>query len=229
VLLHALILLSLTTDPFEGLPDVELAVPVAGKLESLGTPVEARAYRVKMKPTELYDWVFKSFARHRLFIPRAENRMQVGDAPQLTGYDHPSRQSYTAIFKDNGDGTTTLIAGHADLSTGAWVHAGGRESVMPAMPGATKVAQTSNEGSLTMTYLVKATEQEIDAFYAEVFAKNGFTRDDALKGWVKNGQLLELQHHARGRELFSIALIARPLAGPGSDQADRPEAGPLRR
>ncbi|MBK7862346.1 MAG: hypothetical protein IPJ65_27805 [Archangiaceae bacterium] len=216
-------LLSLAMDPFEGLPNVAQQVPVAGKLESLSTPVEARAYLVKMKPGEVYDWVFKSFVKHHLYIPKVEHRAQLYSAPQLTGYDHPSRQSYTAIFKDNGDGTTTLIAGHADLSTGAWVHAADAARVMPAMPGATQVAQSSGEGNLTLTYLVKASPQEVEAFYADVFTQNGFTRDAQLRGWVKDGQLIELKHAGRGRDQRSVALIARPLpaALPGDEGPPR--------
>jgi hypothetical protein len=210
-LLTALVMVSLGADPFEGLPNVELEVPVTGKLESLNTPVEAKAFRLKMKPADAWDWVFKSFVRHNLFIPAKENRGEMMGAPQLTGYDHHTRQSYTAIFKSNGDGTTTLIAGKADLSTGAWVTAADKPPVMPAMPGATGVAQTTSEAGLTMTYLVKASGDEVEAFYAEVFTKNGFKRDDEHKGWVKNGQLVEMQHSPRGKEARSVALTARPL------------------
>jgi hypothetical protein len=209
--LTSLVVVALSVDPFEGMPNVELVAPVSGKLESLNTPVEARAYRLKMKPAEAWDWVFKSFVRHNLFIPAAENRGELVGAPQLTGYDHHTRQSYTAIFKANADGTTTLIAGKADLSTGAWVHASEGEKPMPAMPGATGFAQTSSEAGLTMTYLVKATGEEVDAFYAEVFRKSGFQRDEERKGWVKSGQLVELHHGPRGKDVRSVALTARPL------------------
>jgi hypothetical protein len=209
--LPALLLLTLAIDPFEGLPNVEVEAPVADKLESLDTPVYARAFRVRMKFPDAWDWVFKSFVRHKLFVPAAENRGQLDGLPQLTGYDHHTRQSYTAIFKDNGDGTLTVIAGRADLSAGAWVHASEKPPAMPAMPGATDVTQTNSEAGLTMTYVVKASPQEIEAFYAEVFEKNGFKRDDDAKGWVKRGQLVEVQHTPRGKETRAVALTARPL------------------
>jgi hypothetical protein len=208
-MLGLMLAVALGMDPFEGLPNVELEVPVAGQLESLNTPVQARAYRVKMKPADVLLWVDASFRRHKLYIPPPEKRSQLTGAPQLTGYDHPTRQSYTAIFKDNGDGTTTLIAGHADLSKGGWTKAG---ETMPAMPGAQDVAEASSEGALTMTYLVKASAEEVEAFYAEVFKKNGFTRDEKLEGWVKAGQLVRLQHGPRGKEHRSVALTARPVA-----------------
>ncbi len=203
----ALLTLVLAIDPFEGMPNVQLEVPVTGELQSNGTKVEARAYRVKLKPAEAWAWVFQSFKRHDLFIPRAKNRGQISGAPQLTGYDHPTRKSYTAIFKDNGDGTTTVIAGRADLS-GEWTK---EKGTMPALPGATDLAEASSESGLTMTYLVKATPEEVEAFYAEVLTKNGFKRSDEHNGWLKSGQLLEVTHSARSGGLRSVALTVRPV------------------
>lgn len=203
----ALLTLLLAIDPFEGMPNVQLEVPVTGELQSNGTKVEARAYRVKLKPHEAWAWVLQSFKRHDLFIPRAKNRGEIIGAPQLTGYDHPTRKSYTAIFKDNGDGTTTVIAGRADLA-GGWTK---EKSTMPTLPGATEIAEASSESGLTMTYLVKATAEEVEAFYAEVLTKNGFKRSEEHKGWLKSGQLLELTHSARSAGLRSVALTVRPV------------------
>lgn len=209
-MLQALLLLSLTMDPFAGMPNVELEVPVAGQLESMGTKVDARAYRVKLKPADAWAWVFASFKKHQLFIPDAKRRGEIIGAPQLTGYDHPTRTSYTAIFKDNGDGTTTVIAGRADLA-GGWVKA---VASVPTVPGATGIAQASSEDGVTVTYVVKATAEEIEGFYAEVLVKSGFTRDEERKGWVKSGQLLELQHSARAAGQRSVAVSVRPVPGP---------------
>lgn len=209
-MLQALLLLSLTIDPFEGLPNVELEVPVAGQLESMGTKVDARAYRVKLKPADAWAWVFASFVKHDLFIPDAKRRGEIIGAPQLTGYDHPTRTSYTAIFKDNGDGTTTVIAGRADLA-GGWVKA---VASVPTVPGATQIAQASSEDGVTVTYLVKASAEEVDGFYAEVLKKSGFQRDEERKGWVKAGQLLELRHGARASGQRSVAVSVRPVRAP---------------
>lgn len=207
-MLSFVLALCLGLDPFEGLPNVELEVPVSGQLEALKTPVAARAYRVKMKPADVLAWVDLSFRRHGLYIPKPQGRFQITGAPQLTGYDHPSKQSYTAIFKDNGDGTTTLIAATADLSKDGWTKA--HES-MPTVPGATDVAEASSEAGLTLTYLVKASAGEVDAFYADVLVKSGFERDEEQAGWLKNGQLLQLQHSARGKEHRAVALTVRPV------------------
>jgi len=208
-MLALLISVTLTLDPFEGLPNVQERVPIEGHLEALRTPVQARAYRVKMKPAEVARWVDASFRRHGLYIPPPKDRFQIDGAPQLTAYDHPSRQSYTAIFKDNGDGTTTLIAGSADLSKALWTTAG---QTLPAMPGASDVVEASSETGLTVTYLVKASEGEVDAFYAETFRKSGFTHEQAQSGWVKDGQRVQLLQAAWGKDHRAVALTVQPVA-----------------
>lgn len=206
-MLGLVLALALTVDPFDGLPNVLETIPIDGKLESMGTPVAARAYRVKMTPDETLRWVDAAFRRANLYIPKPGNRTQLAGAPQLTGYDHPSRRSYTAIFKANPDGTTTLIAGTADLSKPAWLNVA---SAVPTLPGATGVTEASSENGLTLTYLVKAAAAEVEAFYGDVLPKAGFVRDGDGAAWLKNGQRLEVTQAARGKEQRSVVITVRP-------------------
>ncbi len=196
-------------DPFADLPKVIEVVPVSGELSALETPVLAKAYRVKMTPLETLRWVQAAFRRAQLYIPPPERQFQLQGAPQLTGYDGPHRRSYTAIFKDDGDGTTTLIAGTADLSSGAWEHAG---HSLPVMPTARGPVESGDERGRVLAYSVAAKEEEADSFYAEVLPAGGWKRDDGLDGWVRGGQLLTLERHRREDGQLSVTLVVRPVA-----------------
>jgi len=201
-----LLLLCAVPDPFAGLPNVVEEVPVAGELRALDTPVKAKAFRVKMSPLETLRWVEASFRRAQLYVPPPERQFQLEGAPQLTGYDGPAKRSYTAIFKANRDGTTTLIAGTADLSGYRWASAG---TSLPVMPTGAGALESRSEQGLVLSYTVRAQPEEVDSFYAAVLPEGGWAPGLEPLTWVAKGRVLSVTRERRAEGRVAVTLIER--------------------
>ncbi|MFT3840933.1 MAG: hypothetical protein QM723_28340 [Myxococcaceae bacterium] len=194
-------------DPFAGLPNVLSQAPVAGELKSLGgTEVKAKAYRVKLKPREAMEWVVDSFRRLDLYVPPPDKQFEISGMPQITGYDGPNQRSYTAIFEDNHDGTTTLIAGTADLANYKWATGG---HSLPVFPGASGAVESQTEQGTVLSYQVTAKPEELDSFYAQVFSDAGWKRDEQSGGWLKAGQLVTVSQRGKPGGALTVSLVSR--------------------
>ena len=192
-------------DPFANLPEVVEVVPIAGQLESVGVPVVARVVRTRLKPEAAQQWVAQSFRREGLYIPRPEKQFQLQGAPQLTGYDPKARRTYTAIFKANPDGSTTVVVGTADVSQALVARP---KLALPVFPGSTHAVESSSEVGATISYRAHASQAELDSFYSEVLGTAGWVRDEEARGWVKGGQLLTVTRtpHPDGDDAVSVLL-----------------------
>lgn len=195
-------------DPFAGLPDVVSIVPIVGELSSMGVPVMARAVRTKLEPQMALRWMVGSFRRHNLYIPPPRGQYQLQGAPQLTGYDPVARRTYTAVFKQNADGSTTLICGTADVSRDDWATA--RVS-LPVLPAAKQVLESRLESALSVSYLVDATEAEVRSFYGEVLGSAGWAAVEDAKGWARGGQLITLEQTAAEKGLRRVVVVSRSV------------------
>ena len=193
-------------DPFAGLPDVISTVPVAGEMSSMGVPVMARAVRTKLKPQMAQRWIVGSFRRNNLYIPPANGQYQLQGAPQLTGYDPVARRTYTAIFKENADGSTTLICGTADVSRDDWATA---RASLPVLPAALQVLESRLEGALSVSYQVKASEAEVRSFYGEVLGSSGWAPMET--GWSKGGQLITLAQTVTDNGMRRVVVVQRSV------------------
>ncbi len=197
-------------DPFANFPDVIEKVPISSELQSMGVPVLAKAVRTKLSPEQSQRWIAASFRKEELYIPPPDGQFQLKGAPQLTGYDPKARRTYTAIFKANADGTTTVVLGTADVSQAMVPRP---QPTLPVFPGATRVVESAQEGGAAVSYLAGASQAELDSFYGEVLGGAGWSRDDALNGWVKDGQLLTVGRSARPDGRHSIWVLLRSGGG----------------
>lgn len=194
-------------DPFAGLPNVVSQAPVAGELKSIGgTEVKAKAYRVKLKPREAMEWVLDSFRRHDLYVPPPGKQFEMAGMPQITGYDGPNQRSYTAIFEDNHDGTTTLIAGTADLANYKWATGG---HSLPVFPGASGAVESETEQGTVLSYQVTAKPEELDSFYAQVFGDAGWKHDEKSGAWLKDDRLVTLGVRGKAGGPLAVSLVSR--------------------
>lgn len=179
----------LALDPFAGLPGVVAEVPMHGGQETMGIPVQARALRTTLKPLEAFAWVHKSFKDAQLYIPAEITTPQLHGAPQLTGYDHPSRRSYTAIFLANPDHTTTIIAGTADLRAKPKASTG----ELPIAPGAASLVTSSSESGRAITYQVESQPEVVQAFYEKALEAQGWKREAVSGTWLRQGKALTIR------------------------------------
>ena len=197
-------------DPFANLPEVIEGVPISGELQSMGVPVMAKAVRTRLTPEQAQKWIAASFRREELYIPKPEAQFQLQGAPQLTGYDPVARRTYTAIFKANADGSTTVVLGTADVSKSMVPRP---VLAVPVFPGATHAVESQQEGGLALSYVVAASQAELDSFYTELLGPAGWRRDDATHGWVKEGQLLTVTRTPRPDGQSSVAVLVRSGGG----------------
>lgn len=210
--LRALVLLALLgtdgglLDPFKDLPEVTAVVPISGELQSMGVPVLARAVRTRLSPQLAQRWIVGSFRRHDLYLPPGEKTFQLQGAPQVTGYDPVAQRTYTAIFKENGDGSTTVVCGTADVSRADWATA--QAPSLPVLPAALQVVESKLEGALSLSYLVKATEAEVTSFYGDVLGGAGWTPAD--EGWTKGSRQILVQQTAAGGGQRRVVVLERP-------------------
>lgn len=183
----------LAVDPFAGLPGVVAEVPMHGGQETMGIPVQARAVRTTLKPLEAFAWVHQRFKDAQLYIPPESTTPQLHGAPQITGYDHPSRRSYTAIFLANPDHTTTVIAGTADLRAKPKASTGD----LPVAPGASSLVTTSSESGRAVTYQVPLAREQVDAFYVKALEAEGWKRETPSGTWLRAGKALTVRVQAK--------------------------------
>lgn len=220
--MHALILVALLgadggtglIDPFRDLPEVTSMVPLAGELQSMGVPVMARAVRTKLSPQLAQRWVVGSFRRHGLYIPPPERQYQLQGAPQVTGYDPVSRRTYTALFKDNGDGSATVVCGTADLTNEDWAkgtRAMDPATSLPLFPAAQQVVESKLEGARSVSYLAQATATEVTSFYAEVLGSAGWAKAD--EGWTKGTRLILVQQTKGEGGKQRVVVLERTTGG----------------
>ena len=193
-------------DPFAGMPEVVSTVPVVGEMSSMGIPVMARAVRTRLKPELAQRWIVGSFRRNNLYIPPARGQYQLQGAPQVTGYDPVALRTYTAIFKENADGSTTLICGTADVSRDDWATA---KASLPVLPAAMKVLESRLETALSVSYLVRASEAEVRSFYGEVLGSTGWAAVEDAHGWAKGGQLITLEQTLADEGLLRVVVVQR--------------------
>lgn len=191
-------------DPFAGLPEVVSAVPISGEMSSMGVPVMARAVRTRLKPELALRWLVGSFRRHDLYIPPPEKQYQLQGAPQLTGYDPVARRSYTAVFKENGDGSTTIVCGTADVSSDDWAKT---RTALPVLPAARQVLESRLETALSVSYLVVASEAEVRSFYAEVLGSTGWASVE--EGWSKGGRMITLEQTSGAEGQRRVVVLER--------------------
>ena len=153
-------------------------------------------------------WIVGSFRRHDLYIPPANGQYQLQGAPQVTGYDPVAHRTYTAVFKENDDGSTTMICGTADLSRADWAEA---RSALPVMPAAKQVLESRLEGALSVSYVAPASEADVRSFYAEVLGSNGWATVEEQRGWSKGGQLITLEQTLTEGGLRRVVVVQRPV------------------
>jgi hypothetical protein len=166
-------------------PKASQAVAVPGILVAQGVPLTLQAFKCNEKMDPLVRFFYDSFSKAGLYIAPPKAQPQISSDFQLTALDPDAMMSYTVVFQENRDGTTTVIL--ADTNLGAKQPSMGPDFA-PLFPGAKGIVRTNVEGAKTLAYAVAAKEEEIRAFYKETLEKAGFRKGE-------NGEYLNLITH----------------------------------
>jgi hypothetical protein len=157
-------------------PDAFEAAEVPGTLQAQGVPMKLKAVRVHHPPQQMVDLYFAAFERAGLYIPPEKDQVRLFADLTLTALDPKRNISYTVIFQDNRDGTTTLILGEANLALRGAPPA---DAAVPLFPGATGAVHAESEGARTVTYATPAAGKDVLAFYRDALTRAQFLPQSA--------------------------------------------------
>ncbi len=179
------------------------------------------AVRSKWKLHDLGVHYAKRFIDSGFYVDPRQKFFPGSTLPRLTALDPESMWSYTVVFYEEKDGTTTMILGAADL--------GHRR---PAHDGALPVFQRGGEHpssfdlprprhALALLDHRRA-EGEVVAFYRRTLVAAGFVEKDAGV-FAKNGRALRVFSKPDGKKLGVVVLDEAAC------QRRRPRANALKR
>jgi len=168
-------LLALAAAPDAGTPPWEVMkrvaeVEVPGTLRVENVEVSLHAYVSKASMDALLEDFLRQFQSAGLFIAPPPERVDVFQ-PRLTGFDPVRGLSHSVILLPNRDHTTTVVLGVADHTR---QFSAMRQGGLPMMPEAEAPFVTTEEGVAWVSYLTRASPQEVFAFYRDVLARDGY-------------------------------------------------------
>lgn len=179
-------------------PEKIEVVDVPGILRSDGIPLRLTAVRSKMKLEPLIRHFYGRFVEARLYVAEADEQLQLPKVPMLTALDTTTLISYTVVFQQNPDGTTTVVLGEAHLSERDPSPAG--FDFAPIFPGASEVVRSDVEGMRTLTFTTGAKADEVLRFYRDVMGKAG-SRELSPGLFQDGGRQVKVATHPLGGRL----------------------------
>ena len=185
-------------------PTVIDNLDMPGLSSSNGAPVKLHAIRVKEKVEDLIQLYVSAFEKGGLFFdPRQKRRLA---EPHLTAFDWRAGISYTVIFQPNPDGTTTCILGEANLKL-RQRPATGNPLVFP---GAKGVMQVQQESGQVLAYTVLAKAEDVEHFYRQKLARDGYSESEQNKGvFAKGNDELQWVIEPRKEGALGVVVIGR--------------------
>jgi len=186
------------------IPDVREVIDMPGEQRAMGIPMKLQAVVSGKRFNEVYRSVLDSFTRAGLYVAPPESLKIPLSDPVLTGLDPLRQISYTVIFKQNSDGTTTCILGEA--------HIGRREKTdtffAPVPPGAQSPVQSSTEGMRTLSFTTSSQPDDVATFYREQLGKQGYREIEPLT--FRNGASLWKVRAKREEGTTRVLVIDSP-------------------
>lgn len=152
-------------------------IDVPGEQIAMGIPMKLQAVRSSKSLPDLFVHFERSFLAAKLYVPPAKDIKLPLNEPHITALDPFRKLSYTVIFQKNPDGSVTCIMGEADV--GRRQAKGSHFAPTPA--GAVGPFETTLDGMRTLTYSIPRPVSEVETFYRDTLAKQGFTEIEPLK------------------------------------------------
>lgn len=202
-------------------PRAVMSVNVPEELESLGVPLRIEAIKSEAPITELTDYYYKAFIKAGLWVPPLDRQFMIEGGISLTALDPDQKVSYTVIFQPNRDDSVTLIVGVADLFRQKDPQQA--KTDVPLLPGARGVVVSRSESGETISYRVKATEEQVRAYYRQALGQLGFEPGDGEWFSGPAGQEVQVRalEHQDGAGAVDVSIVRRrPARAPASTEED---------
>jgi hypothetical protein len=190
--------------PFEwDVPGVVRAVPVGATLERDGIPMRAFAVNSKWPIDQLLDHYRKRFGDAGFFLTPIDGRLSKLKLPKVAAYDERRQLSYLVYGWSEGDGTSTLIVGSADLAHRKPPPTGG--TGLPLFPGAKSALRFELEGAHALSFTAEAKSDEVIAYYRSVLPSGGWNEREP-GSFVKDGRVVRVLARGKGSRLDVVVL-----------------------
>lgn len=172
-------------------------VPVGRKLERDGLPMVVYLAKSSWELDRLLLHYAGRFAEAGFFIPPKMGRLPGLKLPRVVALDDRRMVSFLVYGWPEPDGSTTLVLGAADLAHRKPSQGG----VLPVFPGAKAPTTFNVELATALSFVAKATQDEVIDFYRSVLPSGGwqerepgtFVREGravrVLAKTLKNGEL----------------------------------------
>jgi hypothetical protein len=196
-----------TAGDFEwDVPGIVHHVDVAGTQEALGIPMKLHAVTSSWKPDALFTHFVEQFKKAGFFIPPPSGQTAVHGAISLTALDVDRLLAYSVIMRPNPDGKTTkVLLGTANVGQ---IRKPEDSAFLPVYPGAENLVTVNVEVGKSLSYITKATQQELQDFYREAMPKKGYT--EKKPGLFRKGnEAVEVLSRPREGGGLSVIIMGR--------------------
>ncbi len=196
-------------------PPIDLSVPqrlawveVGQRVGVGGLPIRVYAARSKSKLQDLLQGYLDRFERAGYYLPR-DVKLEGFDLPKVVAFDPENGWSYLVWGFPEGDGTTTLIIGAADVRSRPKQAPKGD---LPVFPAAKAPVFSDVEAARMLAFTTTATEGEVIDFYRQVLPTGGFAEREPGT-FVKDGRQVRVLAKRRGK-LLSVVVLEQADQGP---------------
>ena len=169
--------------PFVKLPRFHWPVPdlldetdIPGETWARGVPIRLHVVHLRHTQGELLQIYADAFQASGFYIAPDKDQVS-GLGITLTALDVKRQISYSAIFEQRPDHTTTVTLGEANLGKAHDPDLDRGE--IPLYPGSAHPLRTSSESGSTMTFMAAAKPDEVRAYYRDQLGKVGYVEPDA--------------------------------------------------
>jgi hypothetical protein len=204
-MLSALLAFSLSAAPasFEwNVPELISWTQVGSNgMEAAGLPLKMYAVRSKWKLHDLAVHYAKRFIDTGFYVDPRQKFFPGSSLPRLTALDPQTMWSYTVVFYEEKDGTTTMLLGAADLGH----RRPASETTLPLFPGGEHPSSFNLETAHALAFTAAATDVEVIAFYRQTLTAAGFT-ESAPGVFAKAGRQLRVFSKPEGSKLGVVVL-----------------------
>jgi hypothetical protein len=202
-MLSAIVALSLCAGTFEwNVPELLSWAQVGSeKMEAGGLPLKIYAVKSKWKVHDLAVHYAKRFIDAGFYVDPKQKFFPGSTLPRLTALDPDTMWSYTVVFYEEPDRTTTMILGAADLGH----RRAAAEPTVPIFPGSDHPSSFNLETAHALAFTTTATDAEVIGFYRQTLTAAGYAEKEQGV-FVKNGRSLRVFSKPEGKKLGVVVL-----------------------
>ena len=196
-------------DPFGEVPRAYNEVEVPGQTQVLGRiPVKLRAMVSSEKPEVLTRHFYDRFVRLGLYVPPPPTRRVDTFQPQVTAFDAANFMSYSVLLIPNGDTSTTVVLGEANVTPRA---DGNVAPPVPVPPKAEHVVTSTMESAALVSFTTSLAPVEVTRFYKTTLGQAGYR--DVAGHFVKDRDDILVQPISKGGRT-QVGIIKRVMVEP---------------